>query len=229
MSIATLKKKTLAKYNNMSVGSPDGFSLNGTHRNQGYIGQTSLSRFLSRTTMRGTTPKGYGGCCGTYRQTPIVSSAVTSQENSNVVKKSSLNNKGMLDTRYRWARRPYPFSSTKPGNNIHLNTQGQHIENKKKCTILNTEIYVPDTINPPSVGCDNIPVAAKPRINRLNRSCYSYTKPLQATRQSNDLPYSTKERNYENYLTELNKKCRELDDFHIPSNIRRSPNNIYSG
>ena len=40
MSIATLKKKTQARYTNqMSIGHA-GFSLNGTHRNQGYIGQT---------------------------------------------------------------------------------------------------------------------------------------------------------------------------------------------
>ena len=49
MSIATLKRKTQTKYNNMSVGSTQGFSLNGGFRNQGYVGQTSLSRSLSRT------------------------------------------------------------------------------------------------------------------------------------------------------------------------------------
>ena len=38
MSLVTLKKKTAAKYHNMSVNQPS-FSLNGTHRSQGYIGQ----------------------------------------------------------------------------------------------------------------------------------------------------------------------------------------------
>ena len=38
MSLATLKKKTAAKYNNSSVGQRN-FSLNGTHRSQGFIGQ----------------------------------------------------------------------------------------------------------------------------------------------------------------------------------------------
>ena len=41
MSLATLKKKTQTKYNNMSVNSV--FNLNGTTRNQGYIGQTSYT------------------------------------------------------------------------------------------------------------------------------------------------------------------------------------------
>jgi len=53
MSIATLKRKTQTQYNNMSVGSKTGFSLNGTHRSQGYIGQTSLSRSLPKTLMKG--------------------------------------------------------------------------------------------------------------------------------------------------------------------------------
>ena len=46
MSLATLKKKTEAKYKNLSVGLPQ-FSINGSLRNQGYVGQTSLSRSLN--------------------------------------------------------------------------------------------------------------------------------------------------------------------------------------
>ena len=42
MSLATLKRKTAAKYNNMSVGHAN-FSLNGTHRSQGYVGQNLTS------------------------------------------------------------------------------------------------------------------------------------------------------------------------------------------
>jgi hypothetical protein len=51
MSLATLKKKSAAKYNNNSVGL--GFALNGTHRNQGYVGQTSLSRAVISSKMSG--------------------------------------------------------------------------------------------------------------------------------------------------------------------------------
>jgi hypothetical protein len=42
MSLATLKRKTAAKYNNSSVGHAN-FSLNGTHRSQGYVGQNLRS------------------------------------------------------------------------------------------------------------------------------------------------------------------------------------------
>lgn len=110
MSIATLKKKTQTQYRNMSVGQP-GFSLNGTYRSQGYIGQTSLSRSLPRTLSKGNTIRGHGGCCGTYPIYPAILSAVNSTEDNKVVKPSTLSNKGMLDTKYRWIRRPQPFSS----------------------------------------------------------------------------------------------------------------------
>lgn len=109
MSIATLKKKSQTQYRNMSVGQ-QGFSLNGTHRSQGYIGQTSLSRSLPRTLAKGNTIRGHGGCCGTYPTYPSILSAVNSTEDISVVKKSALSNKGMLDTKYRWIRRPQPFS-----------------------------------------------------------------------------------------------------------------------
>jgi len=77
MSEATLKRKTRTQYRNMSVGSKDGgFSLNGTRRSQGYVGQTMLGRHFPRTPMRGNVARGSGGCCGTYYQGTIVQSGV---------------------------------------------------------------------------------------------------------------------------------------------------------
>ena len=124
MSIATLKKKTGSQYNNMSVGSKNGFSLNGTHRSQGYVGQTSLSRSLPTTSMRGNAAKGYGGCCGKYEIRPIIQSAVVSLNNPNVIKSSVLNTSGMISTHYRWIKRPQPFTSVKPSAINNLNSQG---------------------------------------------------------------------------------------------------------
>ena len=98
MSLATLKKKTNAKYNNLSVG--QGFSLNGVHRNQGYIGQTSLSRTIIGTPMKGNAPKGHGGCCGTYFN-KIVKPALC-LEKSEMVKRSVLSSNGMLRLRNKW-------------------------------------------------------------------------------------------------------------------------------
>jgi hypothetical protein len=47
MSLATLKKKTASKYKNNSANLAQ-FSINGVHRNQGYVGQTSLGRTMLR-------------------------------------------------------------------------------------------------------------------------------------------------------------------------------------
>ena len=48
MSIATLKKNAESRYFN-KVSSQNTFSLNGTRRNQGYVGQHNLMRSLKRT------------------------------------------------------------------------------------------------------------------------------------------------------------------------------------
>jgi hypothetical protein len=140
MSIATLKKKTQVQYNNMSVGSPNGFSLNGGYRNQGFVGQTSLSRSLPRTLMKGNTMRGHGGCCGFYPMTPVVQSAVISTENNSVIKPSVLGTDGMLDTKYRWINRPFPYATVKPDTTSNLNTQGDFIFTLKRNIINKTAL-----------------------------------------------------------------------------------------
>lgn len=134
MSIATLKKKTAAKYNNASVNVPQ-FSINGGYRNQGWVGQTTLSRSLPKTPMVGNTPKGHGGCCGTYNIGTIVQSAVTSTNNPADIKPSVLSTDGMLDTKYRWIGRPAPYTSVKSSAGNNLNDQSDYITQKTKSTI----------------------------------------------------------------------------------------------
>jgi len=150
MSIATLKRKTQTEYNRMSVGYSN-FSLNGTRRNQGYVGQTMLSRSLPKTPMVGNTPKGYGGCCGTYRITPIVQSAVNSTNDSSVIKSSVLDNFGMIETKYRWVRRPQPFSVTKPDSNLNNNSESDHIYIVKQ-KALNCNAIIDASTNPLLIG-----------------------------------------------------------------------------
>lgn len=152
MSIATLKKKTSARYNHSHISSNNGailngtrsqgslltgagFSLNGTHRSQGYVGQDTLGRSLPKTPMKGNVIKGYGGNNGRYPIQPIVQSAVTSLNNINVVKPSVLNTNGMIMTQYRWIRRPGPFSVVKPDATLNQNTQQDYIERLTKNTI----------------------------------------------------------------------------------------------
>ena len=130
MSIVALKRKTAAKYNNMSVGVPQ-FSINGGYRSQGWVGQTSLSRSLPNTPMRGGAARGHGGCCGTYNIS-MVAPQVTSTNDNTVIKGTVLTTNGLLDTKYRWIRRPAPFTSVKSDDNHNLNTQTDYITRKTK-------------------------------------------------------------------------------------------------
>jgi len=78
MSLVTLKRKTAAKYHNSSVGYA-AFSLNGTHRSQGYVGQDMRGRqFTSPNTV----------------------------EDASVVKTSVVSSYGQLAMQNRWIRRP---------------------------------------------------------------------------------------------------------------------------
>jgi hypothetical protein len=147
MSIVALKRKTNAQYNNMSV-SQKAFSLNGTHRSQGYVGQTTLSRSLPRTLMRGNTIRGHGGCCGKYPIGPINKEGTGLGSNAlndpKVVKSSVLDTNGMIMTKYRWIRRPAPQTSVKPDDTLNGNTAGQYIDTLRRTTLADQCSIVKD-------------------------------------------------------------------------------------
>lgn len=126
MSLAVLKRKAQTKYNNMSANRSSGFSLNGTHRNQGYVGQTSLSRTIIRTPHKGATPKGHGGCCGTYPINIIKESTTCCTEDASVVKTSSINTHGLIDTKYKWTPQ---YNYVKSDSNKNNGYQSIYITN----------------------------------------------------------------------------------------------------
>ena len=97
MSLATLKRKTAAKYKNSSVATPQ-FSLNGIHRNQGYVGQSSVGRNLSRalTTSDGVL-RGNGSCCGEYESG--LKSGIYQNDVSKTVKSSVVSQHEVLNRR----------------------------------------------------------------------------------------------------------------------------------
>lgn len=211
MSIVTLKRKTFAQYRNNSH-SPDGFSLNGTHRNQGYVGQTSLSRSLPRTLMKGNTPRGHGGCCGKYPQGTIVQSAVTSLENPAIVKKSTMNTKGLIDTKYRWIRRPRPFAEVKHIDNSH--SQSEYIYFIKEKTLKETnKDGSPCSIvdkNPVYKKCTAL---TKTQIGDICPQSRNITKPDSATGAITG----------DEYVYNLRKKCASPEEFKAIAYIRRTP------
>uniref|UniRef100_A0A6C0IC35 Uncharacterized protein n=1 Tax=viral metagenome TaxID=1070528 RepID=A0A6C0IC35_9ZZZZ len=140
MSIVTLKKKTQNQYNNLSVGQKQ-FSLQGGHRSQGFVGQTMLSRSLPRTLMVGNVPRGHGGLNGAYHKAKMVVDGTglgnNTLNNSKVMKPSVLDTNGMIMTKYRWIRRPQPFTSVKPDTTNNVQTQQQHIEILRRLELTN--------------------------------------------------------------------------------------------
>ena len=96
MSIYLLKKKTEAM-NNLSGKGKDGFSLVGGYRNQGRVGQTSLSRSLTRTRFKGAEPVGNGGCCGTYAKNIVAGQC--SANDPAIIKKANLTTEGLILSR----------------------------------------------------------------------------------------------------------------------------------
>ena len=204
MSIATLKRKSQVKYNNMSVGSTNGFSLNGTHRSQGYVGQTSLSRSLPRSLMNGDTLRGHGGCSGTYRIMPVVNNETKTLNDNSVIKSSVSNTDGMIENKYRWIRRPYPYAVVKPDNTMNLNAQSDYINKIKKETIKDADDchVTADSINKMSSYNPYF------RTNVCN-----FTKP-----ESDYVPISAGE-----YITKLQKSCVDNDVYTIPSNSQKTP------
>ena len=205
MSIVTLKKKTQNKYNNMSVGVQQ-FSLNGTHSNQGYVGQTSLSRSLPRTLAKGNTLKGYGGTNGNFVIKPSVISAVTSTEDPTIVKSSVLSNDGMISTHYRWIKRPQPYVSVKPDNTQNTNTQHDYIKYIQNKTIHNYNNCTDNT-----KSCTNVYNSSLPLTIR-NSSIFNFTKPEN----------SYKPMSQSDYLLNLNNKCVK-EDYKYVHSTQRTP------
>lgn len=183
MSIVALKNKTAAKYNNMSVGAKS-FSLNGCYRNQGWVGQTMLSRSLPITPMKGNVPKGHGGCCGKYDNQNIIQSGVTSLNDPNKLKQSSLNNMGMISTHYKWMKRPELSEKT------FIKTKSNNIDSVKKSALKCKEDVIKDVNAGASKGnCGNLPNYKKTMI------CSVVTKKaLKTTSQST-------------YIDKLRSKC----------------------
>lgn len=206
MSIVALKRKTAAKYKNNSVNQRN-FSLNGVHRSQGYVGQTMLSRHLPQTPMKGNTPKGHGGCCGTYHVGTIVQSGVNYQEDARTLKSSVVGTDGMISTKYRWTRRPQPFTSVKSDSNHNFNTQQDYIDKLKDKTVtcweaIDATVFYSKTANCSSYACDSLGMFNRNYINDLRSNPVTFiTKPQKHIKPESD------------YITSLRAKCGLIDKY----------------
>ena len=142
MSIATLKKKTGYLYNSQSVGYKS-FSLNGTHRSQGWVGQTTLSRSLPRTLARGNVNIGHGGLYGTYNTNNghSITSGLIDLNNNEVIKPSVGNTIGMLNVRNNCLKNFDHKKQTIVKEKFGLinKTQSDHISQTARCTLASYE------------------------------------------------------------------------------------------
>ncbi len=90
MSLVVLKRKSIRYQAKISGKGSKGFSINGGLRNQGWVGQTTLGRHLSKTPFRGNLPMGNGGCCGNY-DVSILSGSNCCTNDPNIIKRSTMN------------------------------------------------------------------------------------------------------------------------------------------
>lgn len=159
MSLATLKRKTAAKYNNMSVGHTN-FSLNGTHRSQGYVGQNLKSE-----------------------------SCMLCTNDINVIKPSVGGSSNHIQALHLQKTRN-GVDTVKPDSNHIQNSQRTYIENIRKTTInaVDTCVNTNTTVCTKSVniiGTGGRPIFdTKPSTSFNTLSCYTTTKDLSGESKS---------------------------------------------
>ena len=111
----------------------------------------------------------------------------------------------MLEQRFMWIRRPYPFSSTKPNSHLNTNTQTDYISSVKKCVISQTNGIVKPTTPSPVKTCNTLSKKymnpAYTDINSLKSKC-NVTSPVSSVGGGNGGINSEGM-----YIIGLNDKC----------------------
>lgn len=199
MSLVTLKRKSVIQYGSKRSGkSPGGywlpqgpfgqstqmleqaiqnpgqvgFSINGPHRNVGYVGKDS--KFSKNgTPFRGTQPMGSGGRFGSYATPePVynVNRVIVEGTQYKYIKPSVLTTYGMLEKKYRWIHSgQYPNIWVQPvntGNLTDTTSQGQYIHDKTIENMCVSDINNPEKYEGNS-KCNNSSSA-----NNYTTKCY---------------------------------------------------------
>lgn len=216
MSLVAFKKKSVIQYGSKRSGKPPGgiwlpqgpfghstqaldlaihnygavgFSLQGGHRNVGYIGKTyGMSK--SGTPFRGIHPMGNGGTFGRYprnQPTMNVQEVDTLGTQYIYIKPSVLSTKGMLSKKYRWAYNgKYPNYWVQPnytGNQTDTASQGLYVQNLAAANTCNLKVnnealYLDNNIKCGPTLCRPGRSTAKFKYNDMARNG-PYTKELQ--------------------------------------------------
>ena len=212
MSIVAFKKKSVIQYGSKRSGKPPGgywlpqgpfglntysliqgkenygpvgFSLNGSHRNVGYVGKES--KFSKNgTPYRGAYAIGNGGTQGRYpKSEPVfnVNRVIVEGDQYMYVKPTVLTTKGMLEKRFRWAYNgKYPNYWVQPvytGNQTDTKSQGLYLHDKSAandCVVdVNNEAKYVGYIRCDRAACKNSEV--KMKYNDIARNSL-YTKTI---------------------------------------------------
>lgn len=205
MSIVALKRKSAA-IKNQSTGRT-GFSINGTTRNQGYVGQTLQSRHLIHTPHGGAVRKDYNGCCNDFDIPP---SELTCLEDSSVVKSSVLSYKGMMAKRMLGTT----FNVVKPDSN-HIGTnQSAYIDRLKRKNLKQIEDFCPEPEDPAPVKEDAC------RLLRNLKGARIFSKPKTVCNIAKKVGADT----HAEYMASLNKACTADDVSYVVNvNFLRTP------
>ena len=135
----------------LPLESSEGFSINGGHRSNSYIGRDRKFS-VTCTPFRGTEPRGNGGSNGDYKQAqPVYNAGPTIVDirgnQHKYVKPSVLSTTGMIATKYRWIRGVYPNVWVQPlytGNQVDSGSQGLYVQTKSAANACVTDINNPD-------------------------------------------------------------------------------------
>ena len=221
MSIVTLKRKTQTQYNNNSVGFKN-FSLNGTRRSQGYIGQDSRGRYQAKTILKGSTPKGHGGCCGTYPNNTIINSIpnINCPNDPTVIKTSVKNTYGLIETKYAYIKRPEPYSTTKPDDSgcQQNHIQSQYIKNLTQTTLAAAAKTTCQRFKYTPTKCPSI--FRTNRDSEIRQQCANITKDITDHTTTPKHAVATEECLY---IQQLDKKCGAFTDLKYPRKTQGGP------
>jgi hypothetical protein len=175
MSIVAFKKKSVIQYGSGRSGKPPGgyflpqgpfgknmfslqqtkgpvgFSLNGGHRNVGYVGKT-MEMSQNGTPFRGTQPLGTGGVFGTYPSPPPVfnvNEVIVLATQYQYIKPSVLSTRGMLQKKYKWIYNgQYPNFWVQPNyagtTQSDSKSQGMYVHNVTTSNLCVTDVNATD-------------------------------------------------------------------------------------
>lgn len=112
---------------------PNGFSLVGTHRNVGYVGQ-NMAMSKSGTPFRGVYPVGNGGCCNQYATPLPTMNSLQAETKGNeylYVKPSVLSQRGMLRKKFK-----YLYNGQYPNYIVKESFTGDQVDNASQGVYL---------------------------------------------------------------------------------------------